>query len=142
MRSYKRKDVCVLVLDRGEKLIESVLKFVEDNGINAAYVTGIGALEKPTLGYFNVDTKEYQKKEFSGSFELVSLKGNISEKENKVIFHPHVSLGGRDYGLLGGHLFDGIVSVTAEIFIFPVEGKLMRKTDSDIHLDLIKEIKD
>ena len=100
-------------------------------------MNGIGTISNITLGYFNVQDMEYKKKKFDNSYELVSLNGNIGVTEDKLIFHPHVALGGCDYNLIGGHLFEGTVSVTAEIFILPLDGRLIRERDKDTSLNLI-----
>ncbi len=138
MITFKKDDVHILILDRGEEVVESVIDFCNENGIKAAFVNGIGAIFKVTLGYFDILKKEYKKKKLDNSYELVNLSGNISVKDKSLIFHPHVALGGVDYNLIGGHLFKGTVSVTAEIFIFPLEGKLIREMDKDTTLNLIK----
>ena len=142
MLTFKKDNIHILILSRGEEVVGSVSNFCHENGIKAASVTGIGTISKITIGYFDVMEMEYKKKKFDDSYELVSLSGNISVKEDDLIFHPHVALGGGDYNLIGGHLFEGTVSGTAEIFIFPVEGKLIREMDKDTTLNLIKRFED
>jgi len=137
MRSFKKNNIHILILDRGEEIVGSVINFCNEYGIKAAFVNGIGAISNITLGYFNVQDMEYKKKKFDNSYELVSLNGNIGVTEDKLIFHPHVALGGGDYNLIGGHLFEGTVSVTAEIFILPLDGRLIRERDKDTSLNLI-----
>lgn len=138
MRSFKKNNIHILILDRGEEIVGSVINFCNEYGIKAAFVNGIGAISNITLGYFNVQDMEYKKKKFDNSYELVSLNGNIGVTEDKPIFHPHVALGGGDYNLIGGHLFEGTVSVTAEIFILPLDGRLIRERDKNTSLNLIK----
>ena len=138
MLSFNRDIVHILILSKGEELVSSVINFCKKNEIKAAFLNGIGTISNITLGYFNVLKKEYKEKKFYNSYELVSLNGNIGVKEDKLIFHPHVALGSKDYYLIGGHLLEGTVSVTAEIFIFPIRGKLIREKDKETTLNLIK----
>lgn len=139
MHFFKKGKIHVLILEIGEDLIEKVIEYCRKNDIEAAYVSGIGAIGNPEIGYFDRNKKEYLRKKLNGSFELVNLTGNISIKEGKIIFHPHVTLGGPDYNLTGGHLFEGKISVTGEIFILPLEGQLTRTKDKTTGLDLIEK---
>jgi len=141
MRSFRKGNVYILILERGEEIVGSVVDFCREKGIKGASVNGIGAISDVTLGYFDVNEKEYKKKGFNNSYELVNLNGNITMKDDKTIFHPHVALGGKDYNLIGGHLFKGKVSVTAEIFVFPIKGKLMREKDKETTLDLVRRLR-
>jgi hypothetical protein len=140
MRSFKKDNIYVLIVDRGEEIVSKVIDFCKKNRISAAFVSGIGALSNITLGYFDIIKKEYIKKKLDSSYELLNINGNISVEEDDFIFHCHVILGGPDFRLMGGHLFRGVVSVTAEICILPLNGKLIRKMDEETRLNLIREI--
>lgn len=139
MRSFKKDNIYVLIIDRGEELVSTVVDFCKKNRIRAAFLSGIGTLSNITLGYFDITKKEYMKRKFDNSYELININGNISVKEDNFIFHCHVVLGGPDYNLKGGHLFQGVVSVTAEMYILPLNGKLIREMDEETRLNLIRK---
>jgi predicted DNA-binding protein with PD1-like motif len=139
MRYFEKDNIYVLIIDRGEELVSTISNFCKKNKIKAAFVSGIGALSNINLGYFDIIKKEYIKREFDNSYELININGNISVKEDNYILHCHVVLGGPDYSLKGGHLFRGLVSVTAEIYILPLDGKLIREMDEETSLNLIRK---
>ena len=138
MKVTKVNDGYVVIAARGERLPEVLDRFCEEYGVTAGTVRGIGAIADVELGYFDVDTKSYQRKRYRGSFELLTLQGNISRKPDGDIFiHVHVVLGGPDYRTIGGHLFDATVSVTGEFFIAPVAAPLQRSLDEYTGLSLL-----
>ncbi|MHA1342698.1 MAG: PPC domain-containing DNA-binding protein [Promethearchaeota archaeon] len=121
-----------------EDLLNAIVQIVKKYEIKAGLINIIGALKKFTLGYFNLNTKEYQFKTFDKNVELVSCMGNISWKEGEPIIHLHISVGCEDYSIIGGHLSQpSIVSVTAEIYIYEIDQKLNRTTDPTFNLSLL-----
>ena len=130
--------VIVARLMPGEDLLDSVKELVKKHDIKAGLVNIIGALNKITLGYFDIEKKDYNVKTFEDDFELVSCMGNISYKEGEPIVHLHIALGRGDYGIIGGHLSQpSIISITAEIYIYEINIKLERATDPDTNLSLL-----
>lgn len=128
----------LLVLKRGESVIESILKCATAAKIDGAALMGLGALENPTIAYYNLETKQYENKTYPGIFELISLNGNLARTEGgEVVLHSHVSLGDENHNVIGGHLTKAIVGVTAEITIIPFKGSVTRKLDPAIGLKLI-----
>ncbi|MFW9997820.1 MAG: PPC domain-containing DNA-binding protein [Candidatus Odinarchaeota archaeon] len=105
--------------------------------LDSAFFTGIGALRSAALGYF--DGTEYLRKEFvhpEYGYELLSLVGNITKLEENTVVHCHAQLSDRDYQVFGGHLFEGIVSVTAEIAVVPIAPAIQREKDARTGLNL------
>lgn len=124
-------------LDRGEEIMQTLVDFIAAENIPAGAIAGIGALTKVELGYFNRDTKEYQRRKFDGVYELLSLTGNIAYVDNKPMVHAHCILGDADYQVVGGHLFSGIVAVTGEIYIGVFSDKFKRAMDPEVELNLL-----
>ncbi len=124
-------------VDRGEEMIDSLRAAAVEKKIGAGRVTGIGALRDAELGYFDLDRKEYIRSRVAGSWELLSLTGNISLRDGEVVPHIHVILGDIDLNCRGGHLFSGMVSVTGEIFIDRLPGSLHREMDDEVDLPLL-----
>ncbi len=137
MRFVREGDVIILVLDAGEDVLECILEAAKKEDVMSARVSGIGALGDVTLGYFDVDKKEYLKKTFPGSWELVALNGNLARDGGEPVAHVHVALGGPDYTVRAGHLFGGRVTVTCEIFLLPLKTKVDRRLDDNFGLKLI-----
>jgi len=131
-------DVYILVLEVGEKVFESIKKFANEYDF-CGFMIGIGALKDPTIAYFDKESKEYKHIKLEGGYELTSLLGNIGRLENgDVISHIHVTLGDKDGKILGGHLVEGEVAVTVEIFLTKTKC-FLRKKDNLFNLNLIME---
>jgi predicted DNA-binding protein with PD1-like motif len=126
-----------LRIDKDEEIISSILKFVSDEKIQAGTVAGIGALTEVTLGYFDRQAKKYKKRIFNDVYELLSLSGSISYIGEGPIVHAHCILGDIGYNVIGGHLFSGIVAVTAEIYIRTFADKLNREMNKELSLNLL-----
>ena len=89
-------------------------------------MVGIGALSSYTLGYYDVQKKEYQRKEYSENVELVSCVGNIAFKGSEPITHLHALVSNSEMETRGGHLFEGIISATGEFSIIDSDIELSR----------------
>lgn len=140
MRSIEAKIKRIIVgkVEPDEDLIEAIITMVQHHNIQSGLINCIGALKKFTIGYFNIDTKTYERKTFDDYIELVSCMGNIAFKEGEPIIHLHISIGNREFSVMGGHLFQpAIVSITGEVYIIEIDQKLLRKTDSKLNLSLL-----
>ncbi|MHA1148484.1 MAG: PPC domain-containing DNA-binding protein [Promethearchaeota archaeon] len=130
--------VIVAKLMPDEEIIDSIKELVKNHNIKAGLINLIGALKKITIGYFNLETKEYNLKTFEEDVELISCMGNVSYKEDEPIIHLHIVLGRDDYSLFGGHLSQpSIISVTGEVYIYEIDRKLERALDSATNLSLL-----
>jgi predicted DNA-binding protein with PD1-like motif len=127
----------MLIIHKGENLTDTIIKCADAINIKSAMLSGLGALENPTLAYYNLETKQYQNKTFSGIYELISLNGNISFAQDKRFFHIHVAIADTNYQVHGGHLVDSLVGVTAEVTFVPFNAPMFRIFDSDVGLKLI-----
>ena len=127
----------MLVLRRGEDVVDSIIKCAEAIKLTSATFSGIGALENPTLGFYNLQAKEYQYKKFDGFYELVSLTGNITKHNGQYITHIHVVLSNAEYETIAGHLKSTKVGVTAEINMIPFKYVVNRKLNQDFNAYLI-----
>jgi predicted DNA-binding protein with PD1-like motif len=117
----------VVKLQRGEEVLPSLQEALAEHGIvSGLVVNGIGALENVELGWFDPRAGQYVRRHFEGSRELLSLQGSVTLKDDPPL-HLHASLGSPDYHAVGGHLFEGSVSVLAEIGIQHLEGLHMTR---------------
>ena len=126
-------------LKKGDDLIPALTAILKEAKISAGAITGIGAVTGAELGYFNGQTKSYEKIQVQESLEIVSLKGNISIKDDGVFPHLHAVLSKKDFSVVGGHFFAGIV-YAFEFEILVLAGKpFTRKFDEATGLFLWKE---
>lgn len=133
---YKRfNDKIVLRLDAGDEIISSVLKVAKEEKVTLASLTGIGGTDDVTTGVFDMDTKTYNKFHFSGTHEITSLVGNINTMNDEEYTHIHITLAGENGDIKGGHLLNCVISLTAEIFITVIEGRVDRKKDEALQIN-------
>ncbi len=137
MKQFKDNDRMMVIVDKGEKLVECITKAAAD--LPGGLITGLGALTEVELGFYHLHKKEYDRKTFLKEYELISLLGNIAQKDGKPFVHVHASLGDEDFSVFGGHLFEARVAVTTEVSIVPFKFAPVRKFNSEIGLALICE---
>lgn len=139
MKYTKTQDGRYLIkMEIGDRVVEALNSLGNKLEIKSGTISGIGAIKDPLLGYFDIHNKKYIEKKFKGDYELLSLAGNIAEKEGKLFFHIHVVLGDENFNTIGGHLMETEVAVTTEIIIIPADYELKRGFDEETQLWLWK----
>lgn len=123
----------ILKLEKGEELLETLGAFVAQKRLPSAFFQGIGTIENVELGYFNSTKKTCIQKSFNSQYELLSLSGNVSIESDIPFVHAHVVLSDDKFQSIGGHLLKGTVTLTAEIFLFPVDMALIRKSNEKLN---------
>ena len=122
-------------LDKGEKLGESLEKFVSETKIEGAWVNALGAVSEVTLRIYDLDNREYHSQTFKGAREAVSLTGNIAfDEEGKLVWHIHGVFGDDKYQTVGGHVQDLTAPATLEIFVHRAYQPTKRKMDEEVGL--------
>ncbi len=111
--------------------------FASEQHVSAAEVSGIGAFQRAVVGAYRLDKRDYDRIEVSEETEVVSLLGNLSTTEDGPRVHLHAGLGHTDGSMIGGHLFEGVVGATLELFVREEPGVLTRLPDEDVGLPLL-----
>lgn len=137
MQFTKVNDHYVIRLQRTESVHEVLHTFLQEQGITAGTLQAIGAVEQPTISFYELATKTYNKQTLNGEYEVLSLLGNISLKDGKPFAHMHITLGDSTFATIGGHLNDAIVSITLEVIITPLATTLNRVFDEETGLHLL-----
>lgn len=127
----------LLVLKKGESIFDSILRCANDAKLNNASIHGIGAIQDPTIAYYDLSKQQYVPQAFSGIYELIALNGDVSLFERKRMLHLHTVFGDQQYQARAGHLMSGHIGVTGEIEITPMKGKAIRHFDSETGLNLV-----
>jgi len=99
-------------LNVGEDIIASLLELCKKENIGFAEVNGIGAVSRATVGFYNLAQGKY-----------------MTRKDGKPYLHLHASFSGEDCNVVGGHLTEAIIGVTAEIFVNIIEKEMERRVD-------------
>jgi uncharacterized protein len=126
-----------LVFSTGEAVTQPLLTFAREHEIEAASFSGIGAFERVTLGYFELQKRDYKRIEINEQVEVVSLVGNIAMGDEGPKLHAHVVVGKSDATAYGGHLIEGRVRPTLEIVLVETPAHLRRRSDPATGLPLI-----
>ena len=120
----------VLIFDTGDKVVATLLAFARERRLAGSHITAIGAFQEATLGYFNWDTKKYQKIPIHEQVELLSLIGDIALAESgEPNLHAHVVVGKSDGMAMGGHLIEAVVRPTLEVVLTELPAHLQRRHD-------------
>mgnify|MGYP003746537193 FL=1 len=137
MMKYRLENKKVLVaLERGEELFESLYKIIKELDIEFGWINGIGAASDIVLGSYPSSTKQYVKKSFNGEFELASIMGNITTKEDNPFIHIHATISDEECNAFAGHLFTATIAVTCEIILNISDKPIIRKECSEVGLYL------
>jgi predicted DNA-binding protein with PD1-like motif len=127
----------IVVFETGDEVIGGLTDFARQNNIQTAFLFGIGAFQRATLGFFNLETKEYQHITINEQMEVMSVTGNITLYEGGPKIHSHAVVGKRDGSAHGGHLIEAIVRPTLEVFLTVSPATIKRKMDKAAGLPLI-----
>ncbi|HKX25784.1 MAG TPA: PPC domain-containing DNA-binding protein [Actinomycetota bacterium] len=128
----------LLVFETGEKIVETLSGFARERGIRAARIQGIGAVSEAELGFFAPARKTYDRWTES-EHEILSITGNLSVEGEEHKPHIHVVLGASDGTARGGHLLEGKVGPTLELFVVENPGReIQRERVEDRGLSLIR----
>lgn len=125
-----------LRLDPEEKIVQSLLEFIENHDIPSGFFMGVGAVKDATLRYFDQQTKEFVEMEFVEGMEVTALTGNISTMSGEPYIHPHIVLGRRNFSTISGHLKEGTVGPTLEVVLVSGDEAIGRRFEPTIGLNI------
>lgn len=134
---YRRmKNTIIARIDKGEEILEKVKELALAENIKLASVQALGAIGDFTVGVLKTEEKQYKSNHFQGNFEIVSLTGTINTMNDEFYTHLHLSAGNEQGEVFGGHLNRAVVSATCEMIVQVIDGRVDRKFDEDIGLNL------
>lgn len=127
----------IVVMDNGDEVMSALESFCAQQGITAARFTAIGAFSSATLGYFDWERKDYDRIALREQVEVLTLTGDVTDKDGQPALHAHVVIGKRDGTAHGGHLLDAYVRPTLELMLIESPSCLRRTHDPESGLPLI-----
>ncbi len=123
-------------LDHGADIVKQVSDLLDEEKIDAAAFSAIGALTEAEIAYYDQTSHEYRAISIKEPVELVSCTGNVSIRDGRPYLHAHAALAFSDGKMVGGHLTSGRV-FAAEAFVQELLGEpLVREHDSTTGLYL------
>jgi predicted DNA-binding protein with PD1-like motif len=132
------EDAYLVVLDKEEKVVASILKVAASHSIEGGWVQGLGSVKTIALGYYDLPKRTYLKRKFDEDMELSGLTGNLGMDGSNRVLHAHCSVSGPELISFSGHLFEARVAVTAEFLVKDLGVRLDRAEDPSIGLKLIQ----
>lgn len=118
-------------MDRGDEIIDSLLRLCREEKLKNAVFSGIGGCREAQIQTFIPQTGTFETQTLSGMLELISLNGNIvCDDEGELYHHTHALFSFKEngvHGMAGGHIKSVTVLYTAEIELRPVVGGIIRR---------------
>ena len=127
-----------LIFETGDEVVSTIEAFAAEQRLVASRITAIGAFREATLGYFDWQSKAYERIEIGEQVEVLSLIGDVAREGDRPKLHAHVVLGRRDASTCGGHLLRAIVRPTLEVLLTDSPRHLQRRSDAETGLALIR----
>ena len=126
-----------VVFDPGDEVVRGLEDVAQSEGLSAAHLTAIGAFRSVTLGFFELERRDYRRNALHEQCEVVSLVGNVALDGERRKIHAHAVVGRKDGTTLGGHLLEAWVEPTLEAIILEAPRHLRRKRDPRTGLPLL-----
>lgn len=128
----------VVVLDAGDEAVQALTDVARDESLTAASLTAVGAVERATVGWFDLEAKDYVKNEVDQQAEVLSVVGDVAlGPDGAPTVHAHVVLGLRDGTTRGGHLLSATVRPTLEVVLTESPARLRKTSRPEFGLALI-----
>ena len=129
--------VVLVVCASEDEWMSEFSHWADETGLGASMFSGIGGFSSATLGYFDVDAKEYVDIPVENQVEVLALTGDVTVQDEHRLVHAHVICGRRDGSVIGGHLQRGVVNPTLEVTVTETPEFLKRRFDTTAGLALI-----
>jgi uncharacterized protein len=126
-----------LVLATGDEAMSSLQAVAVQQRLSASHFTGIGALSRAVVAYFDWPSKKYRHIPIDEQVEVLSLAGDIALDNDQPKVHAHMVVGKADGTAHGGHLIEGHVRPTLELVVVEMPAHLRRRFDPQSGLALI-----
>ena len=85
-----------LIFDPGDEAMAELKHFAMEHHLTAAHFTGIGAFQRVTVAWFDLQSRTYQPIQIDEQVEVLSLIGDVAESEGKPAVHAHICVAKRD----------------------------------------------
>lgn len=129
----------ILVFQTGDELSEGLLRFAKEKKLSAASFKAVGALSSVRLGWYSWDSKKYEPSvTLDEQVELLSLIGDVAQKDGEPVVHAHAVIGRKDGTAHGGHLLEARIRPTCEVVLTESPAHLQKFLDAASGLALIK----
>ena len=127
----------ILRPDFGSDLLKELQQYVVAKNINLAWLSGVGAVSRAVIRYYDQTNKDWVDLELDQHLEVAGMWGNVSLLNGEPIVHVHIVLADETGRCYGGHLADGTVVFNLEILMTTLPGPtVVRKMDAQTGLTI------
>lgn len=119
-------------LATGSDLVEEIERLCAEQGIRAAWVSVVGAVQRAAFAYYDQAALHYVEVGSDEHHELSGFAGNVSMKEGKPFLHAHATFSNRDGETVGGHLLPGNPVWVAEVTLREMTGVELERTPDEM----------
>ncbi|PIU15444.1 hypothetical protein COT20_01690 [bacterium (Candidatus Gribaldobacteria) CG08_land_8_20_14_0_20_39_15] len=138
MQSQEKDNLIIARLFPQENVFEQLRNICRKHNIKTGvFISAVGQLNRAELGFFR-EKGDYFPQKFERPMEILNMSGIVSESEGGFDFHLHISLGGADKSVIGGHLIFGIVNITLEVAIMKTDIEVKRVIEEETGLKALK----
>lgn len=127
-----------LIFRTDDEVVSLLREHARRTGIRAADFRAVGAFREARLAFYDWETKQYDEIPVDEQVEVTSLTGDIGVNDGEPAVHVHCVLGRRDGSAVTGHLVEGIVRPTLELFLTAYDSELPRRHDEESGLAVIR----
>jgi predicted DNA-binding protein with PD1-like motif len=129
MKHVVNDEIVAIRLAEGDEVVEGIIQACKDGSISAAVILGAaGMLRDVTFAWF--DGTQLAQSTAKGPFDIASLGGSVSVRDQDLFVHMHGSMSGEDHVCLGGDIRKATSSPNLEIFLLPLRKvAFLRKMD-------------
>jgi predicted DNA-binding protein with PD1-like motif len=121
----------------GSDLLRELQQFVLARNINLAWLSGVGAVSKANIRYYDQPEQQWIDLEFDKRLEVAGLWGNVSLLNGEPIVHVHIVVADEKGNAYGGHVAEGTVVFNLEILMTTLSGPpVIRRMDPETGLTL------
>ena len=121
----------------GSDLLPELDAFVRAEGIHLAWLSGVGAVSRATIRYYDQPNKTWVDYDLDQRMEVAGLWGNVSLHDGEPSVHVHCVLADEKGHCYGGHLRANTLVFNLEIQMTTMTGpSVLRKMDPQTGLSI------
>jgi predicted DNA-binding protein with PD1-like motif len=136
-RTFQPGPVHLLRIPTGEDLLGYLEDFITANGIEAAWLSYLGAVQTAALRYYDQAERAYCDFHIHQHLEVISGTGNVSLLDGRPFIHTHAVFADASGRAFGGHVNHGCEVWALEVKIEEFAGEApVRRFDEKTGLSL------
>jgi predicted DNA-binding protein with PD1-like motif len=137
MRQFNDPKTSIIVLEKGEELLDCLNEMAVSHDLKGAWLNGLGGAAEVTIGFRDPIAKKYDWQDYNEPLEILSLQGNLAWVDGQPFWHIHGVFSGSNNQAIGGHVKRLLVGLTCELLITAMPASLTRVVDDETGLKLL-----